>query len=149
MLLLLAATVTSCANQKQLVEDPPFAISSPYYRISESRQDSLREDIRIYLPIRELKEGVEPQRIYFLGKETNLTKQLGSYYFGKMSQIKEEAKWNIVISSDMGEEINNPLPELEVEPPIKKESDEAVLVYTENGKEWYYILKPKPSKTPR
>ena len=117
-----------CASHEQLVKDPPFSVVST--TLSEET-----DSLTVTMTISQVPGDVNFVNLYFKGKKTAIYGDNGIYTAKFFT-----AKKDVILSGDMSEEAANPHPQLPEKPPVAMSDNQALLVYSEAGKQWYYII---------
>ena len=142
LFILLAAALNifaSCAQNRQLVENPPFTITDSHYTSWISQQPKNSSGMDIFLTITNKTANITLKSVFFKGKSAVFNQESDGVYAAHFTSVKENPDY--IIAADTNKEINNPKPQLPEQPPIEILPNEALLVYLQNGKEKFYKLK--------
>lgn len=136
--------LNSCAQNRQLVEKPPFTITDTYYTSWFSEQPKNSSGMDIFITITNKPSDITLKSVFFKSKSADLSQEKETIY--RANFISDQENPDYIISSDSSKEVNNPKPQLPEQPPVKLSPDEALLVYLQDGKEHYYKLKNLKNK---
>lgn len=139
-IVVLLICLSSCKNSKQIIQNPPFTVAESYFLTYNSGTTERVSGIEFYLNVPDKPEAVNFSRLYFKSHSAKLQKT-DDQAIWKAILKKNPSAQDKNVSIDMREEAQNPLPQINQKPPIHTKEQEAVLVYRESGKEWYYIIK--------
>lgn len=135
---LLSATIatvlfTSCAGNKDLQDKAPANLGDSYYTTNG-------EVTTLYIPLNTFPTNqVNLESVYFRNKKANLFSNADSP--GLLTAIFNNAKPDMVMSSDPKEEYGNKMPQKVEKMDFELNEDEAILIFTQNSKVKYYKIK--------
>lgn len=124
----LASIFTACASHDQLVKEPPFKINKAFAKGDQTK-------IMVHLDVTEMPEDVELLALYYNKRKCAIVEKEGKYIAEFIIKPSD-----IILSNDMSAESQNTIPQLPEESPVGINATQALLVYNESGKEWYYII---------
>lgn len=131
-LIFFSALFTNCAGNKNMQGKAPAQIQQAYY----TTQGDL---LNFYLPVTAIQdERVALNSIYFRGKKADLLQY--SENSGLFVATINTGKPDLIMSSDPKEEYKNKAPQVSDKQSFELKENEAVLIFTENGKEKYYKI---------
>lgn len=126
--IILASIFTACASHDQLVKEPPFKINKAFAKGDQNKTT-------VYIDISELLEDVELLALYYNKRQSAIVEQEGKYIAEFIIKPSD-----IILSNDMSAESQNTIPQLPEKSPVEINATQALLVYNESGKEWFYII---------
>ena len=147
--LLLAITLSSCAQHKRLVQNPQFNIENPSFSSWMSNDVKKSSGMNLRFTAKNLPKNITLDSIFFKGQFASITAAERQDEY--IARFVSEEKKDVIISSDMSKETNNPRPRIPQKSPVPIEPNEALLIYTTDGKKQYHkitSLKDKGTKTP-
>ena len=122
----------SCGSNKDLQERAPAQFNEIYYTYNS-------EGIQLNIPVASIQdERVKLNAVYFHGMKSGLkqSKERPNLYVANFRMGTGE----MVMHEDPKEEYGNKPPQLPQESPFSIDDDEAILVFTQDGKIKYYKL---------
>jgi len=133
-------SLSGCANGKKLQEEAPVAFQQAYYTIHLAQDDSNASRMNLFIPAKDVDQSqVKLDSVYFRGRSAELVKddQQADLYVGYFEMAGRNK--DFVMHRDPEKEFGNTVPVLE-KIPFDLKADEAVVVYSKNGKPGYYKL---------
>ncbi len=131
-LILVSTLFTNCAGNKNMQGKAPAQIQQTYY----TTQGDL---LKLHIPVTAIQEDrVILNSVYFRGKKADL--QQDSENSGLFVATINTGKPDLIMSSDPKEEYKNKAPQISEKQSFELKENEAVLIFTENGKEKYYKI---------
>ncbi|MDX1603742.1 MAG: hypothetical protein R3209_11780 [Salinimicrobium sediminis] len=138
--LLVLISFSSCANGKQLQEDPPKSVQQAYYTTWTGGVKGAGSGYNLFIPV-DKDSKIVMDTVYFRGKKGVLEKvasEEGLY----VARFKSPAEpRDMVMHADPKMEYGNRPPEIIEDLPFELAEGEAVVRYTKNGKEKYFRIK--------
>ena len=132
-------SLSNCANGKKLQEEAPVALQEAYYLIHRAQDDSNATRLNLYIPAGDLgQKEVQLDSVYFRGRSAELVSNDGPVGYVAYFEISGKDR-DLVMHVDPKEEFGNKVPILE-KIPFELKNDEAVVVYTHNGKKAYFKI---------
>ncbi|WP_031426800.1 hypothetical protein [Flavimarina sp. Hel_I_48] len=139
LLIITLSTITSCAQNRQIVKKPSFTVTDSYYTSWITNQPNNTSGMDISVIIENKPDAITLKSVFFKGQSAALNKEKETLYTAHF--ISARKKPDYVLSSDSKDEANNPKPRIPEKSPIPLAPDEALLVYLKDGKENYHVLK--------
>ncbi|MGB3775069.1 MAG: hypothetical protein WA951_07400 [Leeuwenhoekiella sp.] len=137
--LIMLQTLTGCAQNRQLVEEPPFTLSNTYYTSWIAQQPENSSGIDFFFEIGDKPDNVDFKQIFFKGDVAKIqANEDNTRYVAHFSSVKGQKDYKL--SSDMSEEANNPRPYIATKSPVDIANDEALIVYSQNGKDYFFKM---------
>ena len=140
---LLVFVLASCANGKQLQEQPPFEIGKAYYTTWTAGVKAAGSGYNLFIPVAEDSEIVLDSA-YFRGRKAEVIKEISqpNLFVARFKIPSTEGKEpDVVMHADPRMEYGNKPPVILEDIPFELEADEAVLRYSKNGKAKYFKIK--------
>ena len=142
-------TINSCAQQKDMVQNPNFSITDSAFSSWVTGDANKSSGMDVTFTVTNLPKNVILDSLFFKGQYAPIQakKKEGQY----VAHFISEKKKDMIISSDMSREVNNPKPQMPKKSPVVIEADEALLVYSLAGeKKCHKIrqIKDKGTKFP-
>lgn len=138
--LLVLISFSSCANGKQLQEDPPKSVQQAYYTTWTGGVKGAGSGYNLFIPV-DKDSKIVMDTVYFRGKKGVLEKvafEEGLY----VARFKSPAEpRDMVMHADPKMEYGNRPPEIIEDLPFELAEGEAVIRYTKNGKDKYFRIK--------
>lgn len=141
--------LNSCAQQKNLVQKPSFTIENSAFSSWVSGDAKKNSGMDVSFTINTLPDNVSLDSIFFKGQVAPIVQ--GNQKNRYVAHFVSEEKGDLIISSDMSKESNNPKPHIPQKSPIPIKPDQALLIYSKNGKKQYHkitTLKDRGTKYP-
>ncbi len=132
----------SCANGKQLQEQPPSEIGQVYYTTWTGGVKAAGSGYNLFISVAKDAEIVLDSA-FFRGRRAVVTKEINqpNLYVARFKIPSTEGKEpDLVMHSDPRMEYGNKPPVILEKIPFELEADEAVLRYTKNGKVKYFKI---------
>ena len=139
---LLVMVFASCANGKQLQEQPPSEIGQAYYTSWTGGVKAAGSGYNLFIPVAKDAEIVLDSA-YFRGRKAAVTQEVNqpNLYVARFKIPSTEAEEpDMVMHADPRMEYGNKPPVILEKIPFELEADEAVLRYTKNGKVKYFKI---------
>lgn len=130
--ILIMTIITSCGSGKELQERAPAQFQTVYYMDTEDGVD-------LYIPVAAIQDNlVNLESVYFRGMKSDLQQdsEQANLYVANFSLGSSDYN----MSENPEDEYGNKAPQKPEKSPFKINDDEAVLVYTMNGRTQYYKL---------
>lgn len=129
-------TLLSCGGSSELVKNPPFEIEKT------TQKTSVNKTQRIQFVVKSIPEEVSFEYVYFQNKKSEVRWEDTNLYYATFSTVPANSK-DRVLSVDLKEEAQNPLPQIPAETPFKIQKNEALLEYKVRDKTFYTVLEVK------
>ena len=129
--LFLLIIITSCGGSSDLVSNPAFKILNPEKQTLKANGHTILFQTSV------LPRNVAFKSLYFGQRKATVLWDSENTYYADFPLFNSDGEK--ILSSDMSEEANNPLPVMPVEVPYELEDNEALLHYSE-GEETYYTI---------
>ncbi len=129
--LIFVVMCSSCGGSSDLITDPPFKI------VRAKRQKMEKKGYSISFETSILPRDIAFKSLYFGQRKAKVLWDSKDTYYANFPLFNSDAEK--ILSSDMSEEANNPVPVMPVEVPHPLEENEALLHYSE-GEETYYTI---------
>lgn len=131
--ILIGFIVLSCGGSSELVTDPPFKV------VKAQKETLNREGYSITFNTSVLPRDIAFKSLYFNERKATVLWEDENTYYAEFPKYTSDA--DKVLSADMSEESNNPLPIMPVEVPHEIKENEALLHYSEGDETYYTIFK--------
>lgn len=132
-------SLSNCANGKKLQEEAPVALQEAYYLLHRAQDESNATRLNLYIPTGDLGQNeIELDSVYFRGRSAELVSNANPAGYVAYFEISGKDR-DLVMHVDPKEEFGNKAPILE-KIPFELKNDEAVVVYTHNGKKAYFKI---------
>ncbi len=142
-------TINSCAQQKNLVQNPNFTVKESFFSSWVAGEADKNSGMEVGFTVNNLPQNITLDSVFFKGQFAPVIS--GNQENEYLAHFVSEKEKDMVISSDMSKEIDNPKPRIPKTAPVEIKPDEALLIYTKNGKKQYHkitSLKDKGTKYP-
>ncbi len=138
--LLIVMSFSSCANGKQLQEEPPKAIKEAYYTTWRGGVRGAGSGYNLFIPVAANAEIVL-DTVYFRGRKGVLEKEPSNpnLYVARFKNPGVDK--DFVMHKDPKMEYGNELPAVIEKIPFELEEGEAVVRYTKDGIEKFFRIK--------
>ena len=136
-----ALLLTGCAGYKGFEKNAPAQFQPAYYTEDAS-------SLQLFIPVSVIPtDEVSFNSVYFRGRKADL--QQDPNRPGSYMAVFDKGKADYVMHSDPKKEYGNKMHEAVEKIPFELEKDEAVLAFTEDGKEKFYKLRGIVDRTPQ
>lgn len=132
VVILFSSLIAACGSNKDLQEDMPAQFNQVYY-------SSTPEGLSLHIPVSAIQEQrISLEAVYFQGMRSPLvlSEEQPNLY---VANFRTGSK-DMVMHKDPREEYGNRPPQLPEQSPYEIGKDEALLVFTQNGKQKFYKL---------
>ncbi|MAW96038.1 MULTISPECIES: hypothetical protein [unclassified Leeuwenhoekiella] len=129
--LILVVLFASCGGSSDLVSNPPFKI------VEANKKEMDKKGYSISFNTSALPRDIAFKSLYFGKRKAQVLWDDENTYYADFPLYTSDGEK--VLSADMSEESNNPLPIMPVEVPHPLKENEALLHYSE-GEETYYTI---------
>ena len=138
--LLVVFSFSSCANGKQLQEEPPKAVQQAYYTTWTGGVKGAGSGFNLFVPVA-ANAKIELDTVYFRGRKGVLEK-VASEENLYVARFKNPGKSkDFVMHEDPKKEFGNELPVRIEKIPFELEEGEAVVRYTKDGNEKFFRIR--------
>ena len=132
---------SSCANGKQLQEEPPKTVQQAYYTNWTGGVKAAGSGFNLFIPVEEGSE-MQMDTVYFRGKKGMLEKVASqeNLYVARFKTASAEHDRDLVMHKDPKMEYGNKPPAIIEKIPFELAEGEAIVHFTKNGKSKYFRL---------
>lgn len=141
---LMLISFSSCANGKQLQEEPPKAVKDVYYTTWTGGVRGAGSGFNLFIPVAADSE-IQMDTVYFRGRKGVLEKEPSDPNL-YVARFKNPVSKDLVMHRDPKMEYGNEIPVVMEKIPFELEEGEAVVRYTRDGKEKFFRIKDIPKR---
>lgn len=129
---------TQCKTQNNTIKAPFTITEKTYFYWVGGKEGSSGTTIKIVGTFNTT--NLEFSSLYFQNHEYNVIPEFRQSEFTVIGNRSDQLKENIIMHSDPSQEFVNKPPNSEKKIPFDLEQNEAILVYSINGKDYYYKI---------
>jgi len=137
--LMVFSIISQCKTQERVVKDPFSITENTYFYWVGGKKGTSGTTIKIVGTTEST--NLQFTKIYFQNYEYNVIPQIGNMGFILIGNRSSLIKENITVHSDPKQEYGNQPINANKNIPFDLEQNEALLVYTINGKDFYHKVK--------
>ena len=131
---------SSCANGKQLQEEPPKAVQQAYYTTWTGGVKGAGSGFNLFVPVA-ANAKIELDTVYFRGRKGVLEKVASEENLYVARFKNPDKSKDFVMHEDPKKEFGNELPVRIEKIPFELEEGEAVVRYTKDGNEKFFRIR--------
>ena len=139
--LLVIFSFTNCANGKKLQETPPAVVDQAYFTTWTGGVRTAGSGYNLFIPVKP-NSDLQLDSVYFRGRKVAIEKEASEngLFVARFKNSSENEGRDIVMHADPRKEYGNKPPVILEKIPFELQPDEAVVLYTKNGKSKYFKI---------
>ena len=132
---------SNCANGKKLQETPPAVVDQAYFTTWTGGVRTAGSGYNLFIPVKPDAE-IQLDSVYFRGRKAAIEKEASEegLFVARFKNPSEDEGRDIIMHKDPKKEYGNKPPIILEKIPFELEPDEAVVLYSKNGKSKYFKI---------